>query len=72
MQGFAMGGYHRAGLYTDRKNGKDINKKNILDKYWEGCKKKGYAQDLLFKAMRRCYFVDKEVVSEFKDIINAP
>ena len=47
-----------------------VKKKNVLAKYWEGYRKKEYTQYLLLRAMKRCHFVNKEVITEFKNIVN--
>ena len=41
MQGFAIGGYHRSGLYTERKSW-TVGINRVLRKYFDGFKYKGY------------------------------
>ena len=59
-KGFIIGGMYRSGLYTDPMTWKQ-NKIDILEEYIKGFKNKGYKEETIQVAIKRCQFLEDKI-----------
>ena len=59
-RGFIIGGIYRSGLYTDPTTWR-LNKTEIIKKYIGGFINKGYKEEILSTAIKRCQFLGDDI-----------